>query len=111
MTAIPTTLARWYAAHASIRRLWAVEAPDALIVFVSLEPTSDGNDPLPLWLAKSQDWANDLTARASREVQLKLIASGVFEESDVDPDASLVAELSWRDSWTSLDDQPITTVR
>jgi hypothetical protein len=101
MTAIPTTLARWYAAHSSVRRLWAVEAGDALTVFVSLEPTSDGDDPLPLWLANSQDWADDLTARASRDVQLKLIASGVFEESDVDTGAELIAELSWRDSWTS----------
>lgn len=99
---IPTTLASWYAAHASIRRLWAVEDEDALLsVFVTLEPTSDGDDPLPVWLAKSDDWASDLSALTHREVQLNLIVSGTSERSYVDTDAAMIAELSWRDSWIS----------
>lgn len=102
VTEIPTTLAGWYAAHSSIRRLWAVEDRDALIVFVTLEPTSDGDDALPVWLARKHAWANDLRSLAHREVQLKLIASDVFDEPCVNTDAVVIAELSWRDSWASL---------
>lgn len=98
---LPTTLARWYAAHSSIRRLWAIEDRDALIVFVTLEPTSDGEDPLPVWLARHRDWTHDLTTRTHRQVQLQLIVSGVFEQSHANTDAAVIAELSWRDSWTS----------
>lgn len=93
-------LAQWYAAHASIRRLWAIDDQDALRVFVTLEPTSDGEDTLPVWLAMNDDWANDLRARTQREVQLQLIISGGFEAPHVDTDAPMIAELSWRDSWT-----------
>jgi hypothetical protein len=101
VTEIPATLCRWYAAHSPIRRLWALEDRDELIVFVTLEPTPDGDDTLPVWLTKSRDWANDLRARTNREVQLKLIVSGVFEKSYVNADAAMIVELSWRDSWTS----------
>jgi hypothetical protein len=98
---LPTELSKWYAAQASIRRLWAVEDDDGLIVYVTLEPTSDGADPLPVWLARNHDWTNDLKTRTRREVQLQLIVSGDFEEPDVNTDAEMIAELSWRDSWTS----------
>lgn len=101
VTELPAALCRWYAAHSSIRRLWALEDRDELIVFVTLEPTSDGDDTLPVWLAKCRDWANDLRVCTAREVQLKLIVSGVFEKSYVNADAAMIAELSWRDSWTS----------
>jgi hypothetical protein len=100
MQELPAMLARWYAAHASIRRLWAIEDQDALMVFVTLEPTSDGADAFPVWLANSHDWADDLKARTHREVELKLIASDMFEEFRINPRSDMIAELSWRDSWT-----------
>jgi hypothetical protein len=99
MMELPTALAKWYAVHSSIRRLWAIEDRDALIVFVSLEPTSDGDDALPVWLARNEDWASDLASLTRREVQVRLIASGVFDRSYVGTDAITIAELSWRDSW------------
>ena len=101
VTQIQAALAKWYAAHASIRRLWAIEDPVALNVFVTLEPTSDGDDALPVWLARKHDWTQDLKSLANREVQLSLIVSGVLEEPDVDTGAAMIAELSWRDSWVS----------
>lgn len=92
-------LARWYADHSSIRRLWAIEDPAALFVLVTLEPTCDGDDALPVWLANQRDWANDLRRVTQREVQLELIPAGAFGPSLVDPGAVTIAELSWRDSW------------
>jgi hypothetical protein len=94
-------LARWYADHAAIRRLWAIDDPLALIVFVALEPTSDGDDTLPLWFAHQSNWRRDLQLLTRRQVQLKLIVPGAFAEPCVSPDAVTVAELSWRDSWES----------
>lgn len=92
-------LARWYADHSSIRRLWAIEDPIALIILVTLEPTSDGDDALPVWLANQRDWANDLRLLTQREVQLEVIPAGAFGPSYVGPRAVTIAELSWRDSW------------
>jgi hypothetical protein len=96
---IATALARWYADHSPIRRLWAVEDSVALKVLVALEPTSDGDDTLPVWLANNRDWANDLRLRLQREVQLQLIVSSAFGDSYVNAHAVTIAEVSWRDSW------------
>lgn len=97
MTDVSTTLARWYADHSSIRRLWAVDEPEALVVFVALEPSSDGDDALPVWLANQQGWTHDLRRATERDVQLKLLAS--FEDPAIDADAVTVTQLSWRDAW------------
>lgn len=100
MTHISNALARWYADHSSIRRLWAVDDADALVVFVALEPSSDGDDALPVWLANQVGWTDDLRQATEREVQLKLV-SGVFTRSDMQTGVVTIAELSWRDSWES----------
>lgn len=92
---IPAALERWYADHSSIRRLWAVEDSSALLVYITLEPSSDGDDALPVWLANQHDWANDLKHVTHRDVQLKLIASGTLDETY----EATIAELSWRDFW------------
>ncbi|WP_116813409.1 hypothetical protein [Steroidobacter cummioxidans] len=89
----------WYAANESIRRLWAVEDRDSLIVvFIALEPTSDGDDALPVWLAKSSQWANELAELTRRDVQLQLLNSNELEQRSVSA-ATTVAALSWRDPW------------
>lgn len=92
---VTTALSRWYANHASIRRLWAVEDSLALVVYVALEPSSDGDDALPIWLANQHGWTNDLRRATEREVQLQLMASGGLEE----PEGVTITKLSWRDSW------------
>ena len=100
-TDVSANLARWYAAHSSIRRLWAVEHRDELIAFVTLEPTSDGDDTLPTWLAKRREWTHELQSFVNREVKLELSFSDDFQTSYVHSDAVLIAELNWRDAWTS----------
>ncbi|HEV8331959.1 MAG TPA: hypothetical protein VGQ22_11105 [Steroidobacteraceae bacterium] len=96
MNAVAAALARWYADHSSIRHLWAIEDPAALVVLVTLEPTSDGDDILPIWLANQREWASRLQLVTRREVRLRLIVA------DAVPDAVTVAEVSWRDAWPSL---------
>lgn len=98
---ISTALARWYAAHSSVRNLWAIDYPDALTVFVRLEPTSDGDETLPVWLAKNDAWSNDLRACTNRDVQLRLIVTDVLPESYIDTGSAMIAELSWRDPWAT----------
>jgi len=96
---VPDCLTRWYAANESIRHLWAVEEPDEIIVvFLTLEPSSDGDDALPVWFAKGHEWANELSDLTRREVQLRLLSSPDFERPPVD---ITIAELSWRDPWIS----------
>ena len=98
MSDVTTALSRWYANHASIRRLWAVDDAPALTVFVALEPSLDGDDALPAWLANRHGWAQDLRRVTQRDVRLKLIVSGVLGEPDIDADTVMIAELNWRDS-------------
>lgn len=96
---VAAVLAKWYAEHSPIRRLRAVEDSIALKVLVSLEPTSDGDDTLPVWLAKNREWANDLQQRLQREVQLQLVVLSPFTESYFNAAAITIAEIGWRDSW------------
>jgi hypothetical protein len=98
-TQLTAALSKWYADHSTIRRLWAIEDSTDLVVYVALEPSSDGDDALPVWLANQHNWANDLRRATNREVQLQLIVSGEFEELDIRADATTIAELSWRQSW------------
>ena len=86
-------LARWYATHAPVRRLQAVEEHPALLVVLTLEPTSDGDDTLPVWFAKSSEWATDLRAITQRDVRLRLSA---VDDSPSRLLANCVVELDWR---------------
>ena len=45
------TLTQWYAAHSAFRRLWAIQESQRMRVIVMLEPTNDGDDIYPAWLA------------------------------------------------------------
>ena len=99
--ALSTRLSQWYRAQSSVRRLRAIADRDALIVLVTLEPTVDGDDMLPVWLARQHDWTSELSSLANRDVRLELAVSGVFQESDFGATAVVIAELSWRDPWVS----------
>ena len=98
-TELTAALTKWYADHSTIRCLWAIEDAPDLVVYVALEPSSDGDDALPVWLANQQNWANDLRRATNREVQLQLVVSGTLEDLDIRADATTIAQLSWRQSW------------
>jgi hypothetical protein len=99
IAAISDCLAKWYDAHASVRRLWAVEEGSLLAVYLSLEPTSDGDDALPVWLAMKSEWSSDLTSIIPRESELRFVMSDVLSSSYVSGDAVMIAEINWRESW------------
>ena len=99
-TDIAAALAQWYTDNAAIRRLRAVEAAVGLVVLVTLEPTSDGDDTLPIWLANQREWSDRLTQLTRREVQLLPVAANEYEGSPVDAGAVTIAELGWRDFWS-----------
>ena len=91
-------LVNWYASHSIIRRLWAIESGEAVRVLVTLEPTLDGDDTQPAWLANSWSWAQDLRFRLQRMVHLELISEPSLRvEASCDRDDALIAEISWRD--------------
>ncbi|WP_129777968.1 hypothetical protein [Peristeroidobacter soli] len=97
---VPNCLTRWYAANTSIRHLWAVEERDSLmVVFITLEPTSDGDDALPVWFAKGHEWASELADLTRREVQLRLLGPSDMERPPGAAATATIAELSWRDPW------------
>lgn len=94
---IAAVLATWYADHPSIRRLWAIADSIGLKVVVALEPTFDGDDALPVWLANSRIWADDLRLRFRRELRLRVVGSSTLEESYIGAGAVRIAEVDWRD--------------
>jgi hypothetical protein len=98
-SALSSALIHWYAQRASVRRLWAVHRESQLEVHVALEPTSDGDDMLPIWLANKRDWKEELDLLAQRDVNLQLVDLDDLGELNVDPDTITITEVSWRDAW------------
>jgi hypothetical protein len=92
-------LSHWYRAHSIVRRVWVIEESDALRVVVNLEPTLDGDDPQPLWLANTAAWSEELQSRMRRAVRLELLGTLAPPEPMSDRSDSIVAEISWRDDY------------
>lgn len=91
-------LSEWYAAHSIVRRLWAMESGEAIRVVVTLEPTLDGDDTQPAWLANSWTWAQELRLRLQRIVHLELINEPTTRiEAICDSDNALITAISWRE--------------
>src|SRR5262245_59880410 len=87
MAAVTDCLTKWYAANESVRHLWAIQERGSLIaVFITLEPTSDGDDALPVWFAKGHQWADELCLLTRCEVQLQLLGSN-YERPDISAEA------------------------
>jgi len=97
---LTATLSRWYAANASIRRLLAIEDAAAVKVFVVLEPSSDGDDALPVWLANARTWERNLASLIARDVRLELFEAVGPAAPIIVPD-TFIAHLHWRDFWDS----------
>ena len=97
VTAAFVVLAKWYAAHSVVRRLWAIKESQRTRVIVTLEPTRDGNDISPAWLANGHEWAHELQLRMDGPVQLEVMDEPPLAEFATGVDDVLVAELFWRD--------------
>lgn len=95
-------LATWYASHSLVRRLWAIEDIEVIRILLALEPTVDGGDTQPAWLANSSSWAQELQLRTHKIVRLELFEEPSHIESIVDRGGVLITELAWRDPtiWT-----------
>ena len=94
---IASVLASWYATHSSIRRLWAIKDSAGMTLIVTLEPTGDGGDTLPIWLANKRSWMDELCKLTGRELTLQLFTSDTLFEPHHHRDAITIAELCWRD--------------
>ena len=97
--ALLARLESWYCAHSSIRRLRVIERSGELEVAIRLEPTSDGDDDLPVWLANIDAWMGELMSLTRRQVRLHLLTADA-PKNHLPDDGALLAELGWRDIWT-----------
>jgi hypothetical protein len=103
VTAAFLVLDKWYAAHPSIRRLWAVQESQGLRVIVTLEPTHDGDDIYPAWVANGHNWAQDLQSRMDASVELEVMDEPSLARLPIGVNGVVVAELFWRDSSVAFD--------
>jgi hypothetical protein len=101
-------LTKWYAAHARVRRLWALRDSVGMRVIVTLQPTHDGDDIYPAWLAKAHEWAHELESLMEGPVQFEVMDEEVMDEPLHREFGAgvLVADLFWRDSSVLPDDPP-----
>ncbi|RPH55000.1 MAG: hypothetical protein EHM84_00420 [Lysobacterales bacterium] len=96
-------LAKWYAVHPAVRRLWAISDSQRMRVIVTLEPTHDGDDIYPAWLANGHEWTHELQLLMGWPVQMEVTDEPSLVEFAAGADGVLVAELFWRDSSTPPD--------
>ncbi len=96
-------LAEWYASHALVRRLWAIRDTEGLRVLVTLEPTPDGDDTHPAWIANREAWVHELQSYADSTVRLEQIE---HDEVELEAEGVLVAAFSWRDPTMELAIRP-----
>lgn len=96
-SAAAAELARWYTSHAVVRRLWAIEEIEAIRIVLALEPTVDGADAQPAWLASSSTWAQELQLRMHKIVRLELLDEPTHIKLPLERDCVLIAEVAWRD--------------
>lgn len=96
-------LARWYAEQPAVRRLWAIQTTDEpmLRVIVMLEPSADGDEISPAWMAHGSRWARDLRERVADNVQLERIDGPLPDEFEIDGEGAVLSALYWRDSTAS----------
>jgi hypothetical protein len=100
---ITSALERWYASHPMVTKLWAImaaagdvpRAPDLTRVVLMLQPTVDGDEAEPVWIANGHRWGRELGECVGGKVQLELLQSSVADEIDED---GVVLALSWRDA-------------
>jgi hypothetical protein len=90
-------LATWYDAHAQVRHLWAVRDSTGLRIIVTLEPTADGDDIYPIWIANRQAWARELRQCVGQSVRLEHTDAPAFGGIEADGESRVLAVVSWRD--------------
>jgi hypothetical protein len=103
VTAAFVVLAKWYAAHPAVRRLWAIKESQRMRIIVTLEPTHDGDDIYPAWVANGREWTHELQLRMDGPVQLEVMHEPFLPDFAAGVDGVLVAELFWRDPATPQD--------
>jgi hypothetical protein len=106
ITAEAEALSEWYDATPAVRRLWAIRESRLLRVIVTLEPTMDNGDTLPVWFAQSAVWEREIRATTGGLVQLELVAEPDTPVFEVEADGDVVAAISWRDPaflWSVFD--------
>jgi hypothetical protein len=102
---ITVELCKWYAKKPRIRQLWAIREDiphramqqDKVLVVLLLEPSGDGDDAGPTWLAHGRTWHQELRLHLACEVDLRRIDGPLPDEFDIDADGRLIARLCWRD--------------
>lgn len=96
-------LAEWYASRSVVRRLWAVDGVEAIRIVLVLEPTVDGDDTQPAWLANSSAWTDELELLTHRAVRVQLLKELSHITSPLASGDVLIADIAWRDPVAWID--------
>ena len=92
-------LAAWYSSHSQVRRLWAIDERQSILIVLKIEPTLDGYDALPTWLANSTQWAEELATILHRAVRLEMLGAPLRAAALAAMDDVRIAEVAWREEY------------
>lgn len=91
-------LSAWYDSQPAVLRLWAygpAGAGDPIRVMVVLQPSADGGETGPTWMARRSTWVQELQERLPWPVRLECLdATSLCEPA---PGRGLVTAVAWRD--------------
>jgi hypothetical protein len=91
-------LAAWYDSRPAVRRLWGIRDANVLRVIVMIEATHDNSDVLPVWLACSHAWAQELRVHTGVAVELELLDEVSTSGVEIEAGGVVIADLFWRDA-------------
>ena len=96
---VAAALQRWYAAHPTIRSLWAFleSAEQSIEIAIQMDPTPDGDDVSPAWLGRAARWRRELQDTTRCQVRLQHVESALCDD-DLARRGTLVSAQRWRDS-------------
>jgi hypothetical protein len=92
-------LASWYAAHAQVRRLWAVNQTDTILIVMRIEPTLDGYDALPIWFANTAAWLEELASALCLPCIWSCSQGASCAAALSSMNDALIADIYWREEF------------
>jgi hypothetical protein len=68
MSSVESTVAQWAAANPKIKRAWIL---GKLEVAVEIQPVSDSEETIAIWLARGEQWRAELRQRIDPALELE----------------------------------------
>jgi len=99
LTSEYAALSEWYSAQHAVRCLWAIKPVTGHRprILLAIDPTPDGDETLPRWIAKQHAWSRELRVCMGNDVDLELVDAPASDSFDTVGSGTLLAAFCWRE--------------